>query len=160
MWHSDDWYEVVRICLTHITLQIDSKACERLIHEYEPIESHKSSMCVRTGSAFLSGIGTRLGLDGFARLLFSSECEFIKSSHTSSIYQVCRAAVLCCCPPHLQTTQDMTHPMSHYFIASSHNTYLMDDQLRGPSDIEAYIRALLMSCRCVVWLRAACSDVW
>jgi hypothetical protein len=44
--------------------------------------------------------------------------------------------------------------MSHYFIASSHNTYLMDDQLRGPSDIEAYIRALLMSCRCVVcvWL--------
>ena len=101
-----------------------------------------------------------MGIEGLTRFLFGPECDFINSLHTSTIYQVCRAAVLLLLPASPATTQDMTHPLSHYFIASSHNTYLMDDQLRGPSDIEAYIRALLMSCRCVVRLRALCSDVW
>ncbi|XP_030604825.1 1-phosphatidylinositol 4,5-bisphosphate phosphodiesterase delta-4 isoform X1 [Archocentrus centrarchus] len=45
--------------------------------------------------------------------------------------------------------QDMTQPLCHYFISSSHNTYLMEDQLRGQSSVEGYIRALNRSCRCV-----------
>ncbi|CAL1580093.1 unnamed protein product [Knipowitschia caucasica] len=50
---------------------------------------------------------------------------------------------------HRDIYQDMTLPLNHYFISSSHNTYLMEDQLKGPSSTEAYVRALLKSCRCV-----------
>ncbi|XP_077354537.1 1-phosphatidylinositol 4,5-bisphosphate phosphodiesterase delta-1-like isoform X3 [Festucalex cinctus] len=52
-------------------------------------------------------------------------------------------------PQHMDVYQDMSQPLNHYFISSSHNTYLMEDQLKGPSSTEAYVRALLMGCRCV-----------
>uniref|UniRef100_A0A3Q2PTQ6 Phosphoinositide phospholipase C n=1 Tax=Fundulus heteroclitus TaxID=8078 RepID=A0A3Q2PTQ6_FUNHE len=52
-------------------------------------------------------------------------------------------------PDHTEVYQDMQQPLNHYFISSSHNTYLMEDQLKGPSSTEAYIRALQKGCRCV-----------
>lgn len=38
--------------------------------------------------------------------------------------------------------QDMNHPLCDYFISSSHNTYLVSDQLLGPSDLWGYTRYL------------------
>ncbi|XP_042330233.1 1-phosphatidylinositol 4,5-bisphosphate phosphodiesterase delta-1 [Sceloporus undulatus] len=68
--------------------------------------------------------------DGFQMYLLSADGNLFNQRH-SHVYQ------------------DMTQPLSHYYISSSHNTYLMEDQLKGPSSTEAYIRALTKGCRCV-----------
>ncbi|XP_034429464.1 1-phosphatidylinositol 4,5-bisphosphate phosphodiesterase delta-4-like [Hippoglossus hippoglossus] len=71
-----------------------------------------------------------MSLDGFQMYLCSQE---------GSIFN----------PEHQGLHQDMSQPLSHYFISSSHNTYLLENQLRGHSSLEAYIQALKRGCRCV-----------
>lgn len=45
--------------------------------------------------------------------------------------------------------KDLEKPLCEYFINSSHNTYLLSDQLVGDSSVEGYIRAILKGCRCL-----------
>lgn len=71
-----------------------------------------------------------LGYDGFAAFLDSQDNDAFD-------------------PAHAKVYQDMTQPLTHYFVASSHNTYLLGDQLKSDSSVEAYVRALQRGCRCV-----------
>uniref|UniRef100_A0A8D0KM13 Phosphoinositide phospholipase C n=1 Tax=Salvator merianae TaxID=96440 RepID=A0A8D0KM13_SALMN len=71
-----------------------------------------------------------LAIDGFTQYLLSPECDIFD-------------------PAHKKVVQDMTQPLSHYYINASHNTYLIEDQVRGPADINGYARALKMNCRSI-----------
>ncbi|XP_026202858.1 1-phosphatidylinositol 4,5-bisphosphate phosphodiesterase eta-2 [Anabas testudineus] len=71
-----------------------------------------------------------LGIDGFTNFM---------RSPTGDIFN----------PEHNQVNQDMTQPLSNYFIATSHNTYLTGDQLLSQSRVEMYAYVLQAGCRCV-----------
>ncbi|XP_006773227.1 PREDICTED: 1-phosphatidylinositol 4,5-bisphosphate phosphodiesterase zeta-1 [Myotis davidii] len=73
---------------------------------------------------------SQMSFEGFTRFLCSSEC-LLFSKEFNNVYQ------------------DMHHPLNDYFISSSHNTYLISDQLVGPSDIWGYESALVKGCRCL-----------
>ncbi|XP_028858393.1 1-phosphatidylinositol 4,5-bisphosphate phosphodiesterase beta-4 isoform X2 [Denticeps clupeoides] len=49
----------------------------------------------------------------------------------------------------LELYQEMDQSLAHYFISSSHNTYLTGRQFGGRSSVEMYRQVLLAGCRCV-----------
>ncbi|NXP44268.1 PLCH2 phosphodiesterase, partial [Heliornis fulica] len=71
-----------------------------------------------------------LGIDGFTNYMRSPSGDIFN-------------------PEHYQVHQDMSYPLSHYFITSSHNTYLMGDQLMSQSRVDMYAWVLQSGCRCV-----------
>ncbi|XP_078671681.1 1-phosphatidylinositol 4,5-bisphosphate phosphodiesterase beta-1-like isoform X4 [Branchiostoma floridae x Branchiostoma belcheri] len=71
-----------------------------------------------------------LSVDGLYRYLMSDENTMVD-------------------PVKFDLSDDMTQSLSHYFINSSHNTYLTGHQFTGKASVEIYRQALLAGCRCV-----------
>ncbi|CAF0820017.1 unnamed protein product [Brachionus calyciflorus] len=72
----------------------------------------------------------RLSSDGLMRYLMDFENEVVD-------------------PVKYELHDDMDQPLTHYFVNSSHNTYLTGHQLTGKSDAEMYRQVLLSGCRCI-----------
>ncbi|XP_043824149.1 1-phosphatidylinositol 4,5-bisphosphate phosphodiesterase zeta-1 [Dromiciops gliroides] len=72
----------------------------------------------------------QMTIEGFIRYMNSDDCLLFKKG-CAHVYH------------------DMTHPLSDYFISTSHNTYLISGQLIGPSDLWGYASALVKGCRCL-----------
>ncbi|ENN82841.1 hypothetical protein YQE_00790, partial [Dendroctonus ponderosae] len=70
----------------------------------------------------------QLSSEGFLRYLLSEDNNIISSSK-------------------FDLSHDMDQPLAHYFINSSHNTYLTGHQLTGRSNAEMYRQCLLAGCR-------------
>ncbi|KAF7386290.1 hypothetical protein HZH68_013422 [Vespula germanica] len=72
----------------------------------------------------------QLSFDGFLRYLMSEDNPIVAVTK-------------------FELSDDMDQPLAHYFINSSHNTYLTGHQLTGKSSVEIYRQCLLAGCRCV-----------
>ncbi|KAL0109390.1 hypothetical protein PUN28_014453 [Cardiocondyla obscurior] len=72
----------------------------------------------------------QLSFDGFLRYLMSEDNPIVAVTK-------------------FELSDDMDQPLPHYFINSSHNTYLTGHQLTGKSSVEIYRQCLLSGCRCV-----------
>ena len=77
--------------------------------------------------------------NGERTLTYSDFCRLLFDPVSNSVIH----------PQHREVYQDMTQPLQHYFIASSHNTYLSGDQVSSSSQVEMYRKALRSGCRCV-----------
>ncbi len=77
-----------------------------------------------------TGQGGNLTINGFRRMMLSEYLDL-------------------CEPMHRTVYQNMYHPLPHYFVSCSHNSYLTGHQLTGKSTYEIYRQQLLFGVRCV-----------
>ena len=82
--------------------------------------------------------GDNFNLKSLNSITFSEFCSIIFSKN-NEIFD----------PEKLEIYQDMSQPLTDYYINSSHNTYLLANQLTGESSTKAYINSFAKGCRCV-----------
>uniref|UniRef100_A0A3P9JY46 1-phosphatidylinositol 4,5-bisphosphate phosphodiesterase n=1 Tax=Oryzias latipes TaxID=8090 RepID=A0A3P9JY46_ORYLA len=121
------------LTVEQMTEFINSKQRDPRLNEilYPPLKAEQVQVLVDKyePNASLAQKG-QMSVEGFSRYLNGEENSIIP-------------------PEKLDQSEDMTFPLSHYFINSSHNTYLTAGQLAGNSSVEMYKQVLLSGCRCI-----------
>uniref|UniRef100_A0A8C7X699 1-phosphatidylinositol 4,5-bisphosphate phosphodiesterase n=1 Tax=Oryzias sinensis TaxID=183150 RepID=A0A8C7X699_9TELE len=121
------------LTVEQMTEFINSKQRDPRLNEilYPPLKPEQVQVLVDKyePNASLAQKG-QMSVEGFSRYLNGEENSIIP-------------------PEKLDQSEDMTFPLSHYFINSSHNTYLTAGQLAGNSSVEMYKQVLLSGCRCI-----------
>uniref|UniRef100_A0A3Q2FUX1 1-phosphatidylinositol 4,5-bisphosphate phosphodiesterase n=1 Tax=Cyprinodon variegatus TaxID=28743 RepID=A0A3Q2FUX1_CYPVA len=121
------------LTVEQMTEFINSKQRDPRLNEilYPPLKPEQVQLLVdKYEPNILLAQKGQISMEGFTRYLNGEENSIIP-------------------PEKLDQSEDMTFPLSHYFINSSHNTYLTAGQLAGNSSVEMYKQVLLSGCRCI-----------
>jgi phosphatidylinositol phospholipase C beta len=100
-----------------------------VLHPYATEEKALNIINRYEPNSHLASLG-ELSFDGFLWYLLSDENNVISQDK-------------------LEKDEDMDQSLAHYFINSSHNTYLTGHQITGRASREMYRQVLLSGCRCI-----------
>lgn len=98
-----------------------------ILHPYADTARAKDLIALYEPNKYNAGRG-QLSFEGFLRYLLSEDNNIMAASK-------------------FDLSHDMDQPLAHYFINSSHNTYLTGHQITGKSSAEMYRQCLLAGCR-------------
>jgi len=145
----DVYYELEQIGETNLK-KVDAKISIFRFHEFLT-----KIQCQRSASGELVTLEETKELVELAVKLQGSSTRGHKFDGEFLTYEIFRDYLSCVSlnealsPEHKVVHQDMSLPLSDYFIASSHNTYLEGDQWRSNSSTNRYISDMMRGCRCV-----------
>ena len=131
------------------TVQLEGKS------EWDDQSTPPGAALTETFDKLAQGSGNMISLDEFQQFLETEQGELPEAGRVPLMVNLQRFSNFL---RHSDNTwtystqdvwQDMDQPLQHYFIESSHNTYLVGNQMTSKSSVSQYKRVLLAGVRCV-----------
>mmetsp|Transcript_67818 Transcript_67818/g.75909 ORF Transcript_67818/g.75909 Transcript_67818/m.75909 type:complete len:822 (+) Transcript_67818:195-2660(+) len=145
--------ELLQLVAIGESLMPDEKLWDDLFGKVKEVEPKKllkhffhgcqgeSNACNDDAELFVSSLKS-LGYSNNSKMI--SKSEFIHFLHSKYNDAYDPAAIV-----ELPSSTKLDLPLCSYWINTSHNTYLIGDQLKSRSSVEAYVNALNRGCKCL-----------